>query len=89
MSEINATKVEFKLELADAGLNVLEYIPERITPPIVIMNSAQPYLQTAQFGEWSLGLELVLVAATSKHKTLYFKSEEPTTHATRTWLIYL
>ena len=24
MSEINATKVEFKLELADAGLNVLD-----------------------------------------------------------------
>jgi len=68
MSEINATKVEFKLELADAGLNVLEYIPERITPPIVIMNSAQPYLQTAQFGEWSLGLELVLVSSTATNK---------------------
>ncbi len=68
MSEINATKVEFKLELADAGLNVLEYIPERITPPIVIMNSAQPYLQTAQFGEWNLGLELVLVASTATNK---------------------
>jgi hypothetical protein len=69
MSEINATKVEFKLELADAGLNVLEYIPERITPPIVIINSAQPYLQTAQFGEWSLGLELVMVATTATNKT--------------------
>ena len=68
MSEINATKVEFKLELADAGLNVLEYIPERITPPIVIINSAQPYLQTAQFGEWSLGLELVMVASTATNK---------------------
>ena len=68
MSEINATKVEFKLELADAGLNVLEYIPER-TPPIVIINSAQPYLQTAQFGEWSLGLEVVLVASTATNKT--------------------
>jgi hypothetical protein len=68
MSEINATKVEFKLELADAGLNVLEYIPERVTPPIVIINSSNPYLQTAQFGEWSLGLELVLVASTATNK---------------------
>ena len=68
MSEINASKVEFKLELADAGLNVLEYIPERITPPIVIINSAQPYLQTAQFGEWSLGLEVVMVASTATNK---------------------
>jgi hypothetical protein len=68
MSEINASKVEFKLELAEAGLNVLEYVPERITPTIVIMNAAQPYVQTAQFGEWSLGLELVLVGATATNK---------------------
>jgi hypothetical protein len=68
MSEINAAKVEFKLELADAGLNVLEYVPDRITPPIVIMNAAQPYLQTAQFGEWSLGIELVLVSSTATNK---------------------
>jgi len=68
MSEINASKVEFKLELAEAGLNVLEYVPERITPPIVILNAAQPYMQTAQFGEWSLGLELVLVASTATNK---------------------
>jgi hypothetical protein len=68
MSEINASKLEFKLELQEAGLNVLEYVPERITPPIVILNAAQPYLQTAQFGEWSLGLELVLVASTATNK---------------------
>jgi hypothetical protein len=68
MSEITAVKVEFKLELADAGLNVLEYVPERITPPIVIVNSAQPYIQTAEFGEWSLGIELVLVASTATNK---------------------
>ena len=68
MSEINAAKVEFKLELTDAGLNVLEYIPERITPPIVLLNASQPYLQTAQFGEWSLGIELVLVASTATNK---------------------
>ena len=68
MSEITAAKVEFKLELVEAGLNVLEYVPERITPPIVIVNSAQPYLQTAEFGEWNLGIELVLVAATATNK---------------------
>ena len=68
MSEITAAKVEFKLELVEAGLNVLEYVPERITPPIVIVNSAQPYVQTAEFGEWNLGIELVLVAATATNK---------------------
>jgi hypothetical protein len=68
MSEINALKVEFSLELVDAGLNVLEYIPERITPPIILINASQPYLQTAEFGEWSLGVELVLVASTATNK---------------------
>jgi hypothetical protein len=68
MSEINAVKVEFKLELADAGLNVLEYVPDRITPPIVIVNAAQPYIQTAEFGEWSMGIELVLVSSTATNK---------------------
>ena len=68
MSEITAAKVEFKLELADAGLNVLEYIPERITPPIILINAASPYMSTAEFGEWNLGLELVLVAATATNK---------------------
>ena len=68
MSEINAAKVEFKLELADAGLNVVEYVPDRITPPIVIVNAAQPYLQTSQFGEWSMGIELVLVSSTATNK---------------------
>ncbi|MFN7317882.1 MAG: hypothetical protein ACK5S6_00095 [bacterium] len=68
MSEINALKVEFSLELVGEGLNVLEYIPERITPPIILINAAQPYLQTAEFGEWSLGVELVLVASTATNK---------------------
>ncbi len=68
MSEINDAKVQFKSDLAAAGLNVLEYVPERITPPIVILNAASPYIQTAEFGEYTLGLELVLVASTATNK---------------------
>jgi len=68
MSEINDAKVQFKDDLADAGLNVSEYVPERITPPIVIVNAASPYIETAEFGEYTLGLELVLVASTATNK---------------------
>jgi hypothetical protein len=68
MSEINDAKVQFKNALIAAGLNVLEYVPERITPPIVIVNAASPYIQTAEFGEFNLGLELVLVASTATNK---------------------
>jgi hypothetical protein len=68
MSEINDAKVQFKNDLVSAGLNVLAYVPERITPPIVIVNAASPYVQTAEFGEYNLGLELVLVASTATNK---------------------
>jgi hypothetical protein len=68
MSEINDAKVQFKTDLVNAGLNVLEYVPERITPPIVIVNAASPYIETAEFGEYTLGLELVLVASTATNK---------------------
>jgi len=68
MSEIYDAKVQFKTDLAAAGLNVLEYVPERITPPIVIVNSASPYIETAQFGEYTLSLEIVLVASTATNK---------------------
>jgi hypothetical protein len=68
MSEINDAKVQFKNALVAAGLNVLEYVPERITPPIVIVNAASPYIQTAEFGEFNMGLELVLVASTATNK---------------------
>ena len=68
MSEINDAKVQFKTDLVAAGLNVLEYVPERITPPIIIVNAASPYIETAQFGEYTLSLELVLVASTATNK---------------------
>lgn len=68
MSEIYDAKVQFKTALVSAGLNVLEYVPERITPPIVIVNAASPYVQTAEFGEYTLGLEIVLVASTATNK---------------------
>lgn len=68
MSEITNAKVEFKDALIAAGLNVLEYVPERITPPLVIVNAASPYVITAEFGEYKLGLELVLVSSTATNK---------------------
>lgn len=69
MSEIHDAKVQFKTDLAAAGLHVLEYVPERIVPPVVIVNAASPYIQKAEFGnEYTLGIELVLIAATATNK---------------------
>jgi hypothetical protein len=68
-NEITLAKAEFKLDLDNAGLNVLDYVPERIVPPIVILNSASPYLTPNDLGkEYTLNLELVMVAATATNK---------------------
>ena len=68
-NEITVSKAEFKLDLEDAGLTVLDYVPERIVPPIVIINSASPYLTPSSLGtEYLMNLELVLVAATATNK---------------------
>jgi hypothetical protein len=76
-NEITVSKAEFKLDLEDAGLTVLDYVPERIVPPIVIINSRTPYLQPSRLGtEYLLNLELVLIAATATNKQATEKLDE-------------
>ena len=68
-NEITAAKVEFKLDLVAEGLIVSDHVPERITPPIVIINNGSPYLQPSSLGkEYTLNLELICVAATATNK---------------------
>lgn len=68
-NEITLSKSEFKLDLDAAGINVLDYVPERVVPPIVIINSASPYLTPSTIGnEYILNLELVVIAATATNK---------------------
>lgn len=69
-NEITAAKAEFALDLQAADLIVVDYVPERITPPVVIINAGTPYLRPSSIGnEYTLNLELVLVAATATNKT--------------------
>lgn len=76
-NEITAAKVEFKLDLVAGGINVLDYVPERITPPIVIMNSGVPYLRPSSIShEYTMNLELVCVAATATNKQATEKLDE-------------
>ena len=62
-NEITISKAEFKLDLEEASIRVLDYVPERITPPIVIINAASPYLTPSTLGtQYDLNLELVVIA---------------------------
>lgn len=69
MSEITAAKSELKLDLQAAGIKVLEYVPERIVPPIVIMTADTPYLVGQSIDrEYDVQLQLVCIAATATNK---------------------
>ena len=66
MSEIATAKTQFKTALVAAGLKVSEFVPEKVTPPIVIIDNGSPYLSPASVGkEYILNLELKLVASTA------------------------
>lgn len=68
-NEITTSKAEFALDLQTAGLDVLDYVPERVTPPIIIISSGSPYLVAETVGsEYRLGLTLTLVASTATNE---------------------
>lgn len=69
MNELTATKTDFVTDLVLAGLQVetVAYIPERITPPVVVVRPGGTYLSPSVLGakEWQLNLEADLIAATA------------------------
>ena len=68
-NEITLAKAEFALDLQTAGLEVLDYVPERVVPPIVIISADSNYLVQETVGnEYRLGLRLTLVAATATNE---------------------
>ena len=69
VSEITAAKAEFALALADAGLDVVDYIPGRVVPPVVIISSGSPYITTESLGnDYELNLDLKCVAMTADNQ---------------------
>lgn len=64
INEITASRQEFALVLQNAGIDVESFVPERIVPPVVIINSGATYLEPETVGrEYNLNLELTAVAA--------------------------
>lgn len=69
VSEITAVKAELALALADAGLDVTDYVPGRVTPPVVIFTAGTPYLAPETVGnEYELSLELKAVSMTADNE---------------------
>lgn len=77
MNEISLAKSEFGAVLTAAGFRVSEYVPERITPPVVIISNGSPYLVPASIkAEYLMNLEVTLVAATASNKQATEKLDE-------------
>ncbi len=76
-NEITTARNQFSGVLESAGLKVSAFIPERVVPPIVIINSASPYMTASSIGnEYLLNLDLVCVAATATNKQATEKLDE-------------
>ncbi|NBR65362.1 MAG: hypothetical protein EBS85_03845 [Micrococcales bacterium] len=68
-NEITISKGELALDLQTAGLEVLDYVPERLIPPVIVMTAGSPYLTTETVGNsYRLGLTLTLVASTATNE---------------------
>ena len=66
MNHIFTAKTQLKDVLTLAGLKVLDYIPERLTPPVVVISAGAEYLRQANMtNDYVLGLEVNLVATTA------------------------
>ena len=68
-NEITTAKEQFKAVLVAAGLDALEYVPERVIPPIIVINSGTPFLTPETLSkEYVLNLELNLIANTATNE---------------------
>ena len=70
MNEITTAKEQFRDALIDADLDVHSFLPERIVPPVVVINTGSPFIITESLGsEYIMQLELILVAGTATNES--------------------
>lgn len=78
-NEITLSKNEFVQALRTAGLNVAitSSIPDRITPPVIVLRNASPYMTPASLGsEYLLNFDLICIASTATNPKVSEKLDE-------------
>lgn len=69
-NEITTAKEQFNQALKDAGLDSMPFLPERIVPPIVVINTGSPFITPETIGnQYVMSLELILVAGTATNES--------------------
>lgn len=77
MSEINTAKVQFKDAVAATGIDIKEYIPERVIPPIVLMSGGGTYIVPETISkEYTVGLVLTMISQTAMNEQSTEKLDE-------------
>ena len=68
MSSLTNARIDAKETLERANINVSEFIPERITPPLAIISAGDPYVTQETFTDFTVRLKVTLVAATGTNE---------------------
>lgn len=79
MNDITVTKQAFLTALEAAGLTVetSAWVPDRITPPVIILIPTSPFLEPMTLGkEWSMNMQLVLVNQTRMNELMTEELED-------------
>ena len=68
-SELTTAKAEFSAVLVADGLKVMDYVPERFIPPVIVIAASGTYLTRSSISsEFIMGLDLMLVSQTATNK---------------------
>ena len=63
---LKATRDELALQLTSAGVTVVPFIPERIVPPVALIEPGSPYIENGEtFCEFRVALSVVVLAASA------------------------
>ena len=77
MSEINTAKLQFKDALIAEGIDIKEYVPERVIPPVVLMQGGGTYITPESLSkEYTVGITLTMISATAMNEMSTEKLDE-------------
>ncbi len=66
---ITAARSALSALIEGAGVTCMEFIPERITPPIAVMEPTSEWIATGEaYGEWRIGFDVTLVTQTASNR---------------------
>lgn len=71
MSELTNARSDIAAILNDGGIGAVSYLPERIVPPVALVDSASPYVTPGStFGTFTVHWTITLIAAKATNEEM-------------------